>query len=180
MQCLECPPPRIRDHDAANFDRLVARFNRLTLDCCEPALEEAAQHVRCDPVCEQERLRDAALTAGKQLKRLAPLRAKTTPSRGHRHFWAFIDYPRRRDPCAALIAARGPHASRVGHLAFPGPKRGPRTNIVRVLQRGHDRLLPGSSVSRGGPATSWLPQLSASAIPSAMGASTAAPRCSGR
>jgi hypothetical protein len=86
MQCSECPPPGIRDRDAANFDRLVARFNRLTLDFCEPTLEKVAQHVRRDPVCEQERLRNSALTAGKQLKRLAPLHVKTTPSRGHRHF----------------------------------------------------------------------------------------------
>jgi hypothetical protein len=40
--------------------------------------------VRCDAVCEQERLRNSALTAAKQLKGVAPLRAETTPSRSRR------------------------------------------------------------------------------------------------
>jgi hypothetical protein len=38
--------------------------------------------VKCDAVCKQERLRNSALTAGKQLKRMAPLPAETTPSGG--------------------------------------------------------------------------------------------------
>jgi hypothetical protein len=60
--------------------------------------------VRCDALRKQERLRNSALAAGKQLKRVAPLgtkttssgahraapfRAKTTPSRWHRHSWPF-------------------------------------------------------------------------------------------
>jgi hypothetical protein len=39
---FECPPPGIRDRDAANFDGLIGRLNGLTLNCCEPATEEAA------------------------------------------------------------------------------------------------------------------------------------------
>jgi hypothetical protein len=57
-------------------------------------------------VCEQEHLRNSALTAGKQLKGTAPLRAKTTSTRGLRHLWPFIDYrretevgARRSSPC---------------------------------------------------------------------------------
>ena len=75
-------PASIRDGNAT-----IGRLNRRALDCCEPATEEASQHVRCDAACEQERLRYSALTAGKQLKRLAALRAKTTPSRGRLHLW---------------------------------------------------------------------------------------------
>ena len=75
-------PASIRDGNAT-----IGKLNGRALDCCEPATEEASQHVRCDAACEQERLRYSALTAGKQLKRLAPLRAKTTPSRGRLHLW---------------------------------------------------------------------------------------------
>jgi hypothetical protein len=46
--------------------------------------------MRCDAVREQKHLREAALTVGKQFKCLAPFRAKTTSSRGHRHLWPFI------------------------------------------------------------------------------------------
>jgi hypothetical protein len=35
-------------------------------------------------VCEQERLRHSAMTAGKQLKRMVPLRAKALSSTGNR------------------------------------------------------------------------------------------------
>jgi hypothetical protein len=63
-----CPWRPVRDHDPA------------ILECCEPTAEEAVKHVRCDALGEQQRLRNSALTAGKQLKRLAPLRAKTTSS----------------------------------------------------------------------------------------------------
>jgi hypothetical protein len=41
--------------------------------------------MRCDAVCEQEHLREAALTASEQFKSPAPFRAKTKSSRGHRH-----------------------------------------------------------------------------------------------
>jgi hypothetical protein len=55
--------------------------------------------LRCNALCEQKRLRNSALTAGKQLKRLAPLRAKTTSSRAHRP--PFIEYQRPRWACGA-------------------------------------------------------------------------------
>jgi hypothetical protein len=42
MQCFEYPPSGIRDRDAAKFDRLVARLNGFTLNCCEPTTKEAA------------------------------------------------------------------------------------------------------------------------------------------
>jgi hypothetical protein len=92
--------------------------------------------VRCDAVCEKERLRNSALTAGKQLKRLAPLRAKTTSSRAHRP--PFIDYQRPRRACGAPHRrVRTQKTSREGHLAFCGPKRGHRNESARVLQGGH-------------------------------------------
>jgi hypothetical protein len=77
---FECLPASIRDHNAA-----IGRLNGRALDCCEPAAEEATQHVLCDAACEQARLRSSALTAGKQLKGVAPLRTKTTPSTSRRH-----------------------------------------------------------------------------------------------
>ena len=40
--------------------------------------------MRCDAVCEQARLRESALTAGEQLKRMAPSRAKALSSSGPR------------------------------------------------------------------------------------------------
>jgi hypothetical protein len=42
MQRFECAPSGIRNHEAVNFDSLVARLNGLTLDCCELGAEEAA------------------------------------------------------------------------------------------------------------------------------------------
>jgi hypothetical protein len=42
MRRFEYPPSGVRDRDAANIDDLLARLNGLTLDCCEPAAEEAA------------------------------------------------------------------------------------------------------------------------------------------
>jgi hypothetical protein len=42
MRRFEYLPSGIRDRDAANFDRLVARLNGLELNRCEPATSEAA------------------------------------------------------------------------------------------------------------------------------------------
>jgi hypothetical protein len=75
----------VGNRDAVNFDRLVARLNGLTPDCRQPAAEEIAQHVRRDAVCKQERPRNSALAAGKQLKRPAPLRNEMTSPKGIRH-----------------------------------------------------------------------------------------------
>lgn len=110
-------PASIRDGNAT-----IGRLNRCALDCCEPATEEASQHVRCDAACEQERLRYSALTAGKQLKCPAPFCAKTTSSRGRRHSWRQI---------------RTRETRRLADRAFPGPKDGRRCEIAGVLQSGH-------------------------------------------
>jgi hypothetical protein len=42
MRRFEYPPSGVRDRDAADVDDLLARLNGLTLDCCEPAAEQAA------------------------------------------------------------------------------------------------------------------------------------------
>jgi hypothetical protein len=110
MQRFKNPPSRIRDRDAANIDRLVARLNGLTLDCCEPAAEEPAQHVRGDAVCVQGDLRNSARTAGKQFKRVAPLRAKAASSRGLLRAALHRSPQETEGPRAALITAFGPYA----------------------------------------------------------------------
>jgi hypothetical protein len=72
MQRFERPSSAIRDDDAT------------VLDCREVATEEAVLHVRCDAVCEQERLRNSAVTPGKQLKRMASWRTESPSSSGQR------------------------------------------------------------------------------------------------
>ncbi len=44
MQRFECPSTGIRDRDG------------VMQDCCEPAAEKAAEHVRCNAVSEREGL----------------------------------------------------------------------------------------------------------------------------
>jgi hypothetical protein len=40
--CSKPTPSVVRNRYAANFDRLVARLNGLTLDCCQPAAQQIA------------------------------------------------------------------------------------------------------------------------------------------
>jgi len=59
------PPPRVRDPDPDDLDRLAASLDYLTVCCCEPGTDEADQHSTVEAMGVDEQLQvDAPAIAG--------------------------------------------------------------------------------------------------------------------
>jgi hypothetical protein len=65
---VDRPPPRRRNPDPNDLDRLAASLDDLSICCCEPGVDEAGEHTASEAVVEDEQfLVDAVGTAGEQL-----------------------------------------------------------------------------------------------------------------
>jgi len=61
-------PPRLRNPDADDLNRLAARLHHITLFGREPGSNEASDHVNFEPMGDDKQLRRGAVwTAGEQL-----------------------------------------------------------------------------------------------------------------
>jgi hypothetical protein len=61
-------PPRRRNPDPTDLDRLATSLDHLVLCCCKPGGEESGEHLPLEAMAEYEQVPiDAVLIAGEQL-----------------------------------------------------------------------------------------------------------------
>jgi hypothetical protein len=61
-------PPRSRNPDPDDLDRLSASLDDLLVYCCEPGPDQVGDHVTFEPMGDDKQLRGGAVrTAGEQL-----------------------------------------------------------------------------------------------------------------